>query len=206
LPEGTTVFASGPPEAPERAHGAADAIDSGGNECVEGVHPTARFETPAGPEGPLHYAEKKRGEVVHRICALIDYVDGDAAARVGAAVEKVRREVGEEGVPGALKDAIVAFLGDAAVAGWFERRPGRTIMLEQELADGRGRLFRADRVVMDADRTTVMEFKTGRDEDYEGHVAQMRNYLRLTGEIYKDKPVEGIIAYVDARKSRRIRV
>ncbi len=198
LPEGTAVFASGPPDAPERAH------EVGGDLSVEGIHPTARFEAPAGPEGPLHYAEKKRGEVVHRICGLIDYVDGDAAARVDAAVEKVRREVGAEDVPEALKDAVTAFLGDAAVAAWFERRPGRTVMLEQELADGRGRLFRADRVVIDADRTTVMEFKTGRDEDYEGHAAQMRNYLRLMGEIYKDKPAEGIIAYVDARRSRRV--
>ena len=49
-----------------------------------------------------------------------------------------------------------------------------------------------------------MEFKTGREDDFEDHLAQMRNYLRLMSEIYKEKPVEGVIAYVDAKKMRRV--
>ncbi len=200
LPEGTAVFAKAPPAPPERQ----ERKETGGDERIEAVHPAARFEAPSGPEGPMRYASRRRGEIVHRIFSLIDYIDGDAAAKVGAAAGKVRKTEGADSVPQPLTEAISAFLSDAGAAAHFERRTGRRVMLEQELADARGRLFRADRVVIDADRITVMEFKTGREDDFEDHLAQMRNYLRLMSEIYKDKPVEGVIAYVDAKKMRRV--
>lgn len=78
-------------------------------------------------------------------------------------------------------------------------------MKEQELADSKGRLFRVDRVVNDEEAVTVIEFKTGRaDVDQEKHAAQMANYLSIMGEVYKDRRVEGIIAYVDARVVRPV--
>ena len=200
LPEGTAVFAKAPPAPPERQ----ERKETGGDERIEAVHPAARFEAPSGPEGPMRYASRRRGEIVHRIFSLIDYIDGDAAAKVGAVAGKVRKTEGADSVPQPLTEAISAFLSDAGAAAHFERRTGRRVMLEQELADARGRLFRADRVVIDADRITVMEFKTGREDDFEDHLAQMRNYLRLMSEIYKEKRVEGVIAYVDAKKMRRV--
>lgn len=38
----------------------------------------------------------------------------------------------------------------------------------------------------------------------EKHAAQMANYLSILGEVYKDRRIEGIIAYVDAKVVRRV--
>ncbi len=105
----------------------------------------------------------------------------------------------------ALKARSPHFCKGEPIAGFYERRPGRVVMQEQELADSRGRLFRVDRVVVDPERVTVIEFKTGREGvDGEKHAAQMANYLRIMGEVYKGRRIEGIIAYVDAKVVRRV--
>jgi len=74
-------------------------------------------------------------------------------------------------------------------------------MVEQEFVDPSGRLFRVDRVVIDPDKTTILEFKTGSDRPHEGrYLAQMQNYVRILGEVYPDRLVEGIVAYVDLNR------
>ena len=78
-------------------------------------------------------------------------------------------------------------------------------MREQEFSDGEGRLYRMDRVVIDADKITVMDFKTGSDkESAEKYETQMKTYMKLLRDIYPDKQIEGVIAYVDLKEIRRI--
>jgi len=53
---------------------------------------------------------------------------------------------------------------------------------------------------------TLFEFKTGwPGAGGEKHAAQMANYLGIMREVYKDRRMEGLIAYVDAREVRRVR-
>jgi ATP-dependent exoDNAse (exonuclease V) beta subunit len=62
-----------------------------------------------------------------------------------------------------------------------------------------------DRVIVDAEEVTVIEYKTGSaGADAEKHAAQMANYLGILGEVYKDRRIEGIIAYVDARVVKHV--
>ena len=71
--------------------------------------------------------------------------------------------------------------------------------------DSEGRLFRVDRIVVDPDKVVVIEYKTGGDRETEGkHLAQMRNYLRIAGDLYPGRPTEGIIGYVDLKKTRLV--
>lgn len=198
LPDGTSNFGCESPLAPpERADGA--------DEWVEGFHHTVALEGAGGPEGPMRHEEKKRGEIVHRVLSAIDYVDGDAGAVVNAAATDIRKAEGPDAVPGRLEAAIAEFLREESVAAYFERRPGRVVMQEQELADSSGRLFRLDRLIVDPETITVFEYKTGGEENDERHLSQMRNYLRLIGEIYRGRKIEGLIAYVDAKSIREVR-
>lgn len=144
--------------------------------------------------------------MVHKVLSLIDYADGDIASRLDETIHTIRAEAGTDAVPDSLKSSIAAFLQGESIAGFYERRPGRVVMQEQELSDSRGRLFRVDRVVVDLERVTVIEFKTGKEGvDGEKHAAQMANYLSIMGEVYKGRRIEGIIAYVDANVVRRVK-
>ncbi len=173
--------------------------------AVRVFHHSLSLETPPPSFDPLRFEEKKRGELVHRVLSMIDYADGDIAAVLDEAVTVIRAESGADAVPDSLKSSIAAFLQGQSMAGWYERRPGRVVMKEQELADAQGRLFRVDRVIVDTDAVTVIEFKTGRaDVDAEKHAAQMANYLGILGEVYEGRRIGGIIAYVDARVVRPV--
>jgi ATP-dependent exoDNAse (exonuclease V) beta subunit len=52
-----------------------------------------------------------------------------------------------------------------------------------------------DRVMIDKDLVTVVDFKTG-GENAEKHTAQMKNYLAIISEVY-GKKTAGFLAYVD---------
>ncbi|OGD21564.1 MAG: hypothetical protein A2Y69_10715 [Candidatus Aminicenantes bacterium RBG_13_59_9] len=86
----------------------------------------------------------------------------------------------------------------------FERRPGRRVHNEFSVCDSLGRLHRLDRVVMDPEGVTVLDYKTGEAEDPEArrrleeeNRAQMRLYLRLMADIQPGLPARGILVYLD---------
>jgi ATP-dependent helicase/nuclease subunit A len=79
------------------------------------------------------------------------------------------------------------------------------VFREHGVCDGRGQAFRMDRVVVDADRVTVLDFKTGAgDPDPALKAArekadreQMAVYRALLVELYPGLPVRALLAYVD---------
>ncbi len=203
FPEDTASCSGVPPDVFAGKAKEEEKADADGS--VEGFHHALAPEAPPPSVEPLRFEEKKRGEMVHRILSLIDYADGDIASRLDEIIPVMRAEAGADAAPDSLKETIAAFLKDEPIAGWYERRPGRVVMKEQELADSQGRLFRVDRVIVDPEVVTVIEYKTGRAEvDEEKHAAQMTNYLGIMGEVYKGRRVEGIIAYVDAKVVRPV--
>ncbi|MBI5641319.1 MAG: PD-(D/E)XK nuclease family protein, partial [Nitrospirae bacterium] len=76
----------------------------------------------------------------------------------------------------------------------------------QEFSDNQGRLFRMDRVVVDTDRVTVIDFKTGGDRTMqERHSAQIKTYMRLLKDLFPEKTIEGVVAYTDLSEVKKIR-
>lgn len=72
--------------------------------------------------------------------------------------------------------SIVARYFNKAPAGeLFDRKPGRRVYRETDFCDGTGRVFRMDRVVVDEDAVTVVDFKTGADA---GRVEADRTQIR----------------------------
>jgi ATP-dependent exoDNAse (exonuclease V) beta subunit len=54
-----------------------------------------------------------------------------------------------------------------------------------------------DRVLIDPDRVTVIDFKTGESEGKEEYRKQISTYMSILGEVYPGREPRGILAYVD---------
>ena len=68
---------------------------------------------------------------------------------------------------------------------------------ECAILDDQGRLFRADLVVNDGQRVTIIDYKTG--ERSPAHEAQLRHYMRLFAAA-QPLPVSGALVYLDLRR------
>jgi len=118
---------------------------------------------------------------------------------------------------------------------WFASLPDAPLWLrkaekEQAVMDKAGHLHRVDALVELDDHLLVIEYKTGtmheedavdrpppfpapnaapdadsRAEPGENHYAQVRRYLRLLSEA-QDKPVLGLLVYLDCRETREVRL
>jgi ATP-dependent helicase/nuclease subunit A len=150
----------------------------------------------------LNIKEKQRGEFIHRVLYFVEYVTDGFENRLALIIKNV---MAETGLFDEIKTSLLAFLAHKNIAGYFKQQPGRSVMREQEFSDGEGRLYRMDRVVIDADKITLMDFKTGHDKKAEEkYETQLKTYMKLLRDIYPDKQIEGIIAYVDLKEIRRI--
>jgi len=94
---------------------------------------------------------------------------------------------------------LLAFFGSPCAAPLFAEVAGRQTLIEAEFIDKAGSLFRMDRVLIDKDSVTVVDFKTGR-ENAEKYSAQMKNYLAIISEVY-GRPAKGVLAYIDLCKT-----
>jgi hypothetical protein len=94
---------------------------------------------------------------------------------------------------------ILRLLGNEAIRKYFYRLPNREVNIEWEVVDRYGRLFRMDRVVIDPDQVTIMEYKTG-DEvlNRVDHIVQVNNYHSIVSSLYPQKSVLGILCYIDS--------
>ncbi len=107
-------------------------------------------------------------------------------------------EMGESHSSEEIIEIIVKFLFNIEVKKYFLPTISRTIKNEQEFTDAMGNLLRMDRVIIDKDSVTVMDFKTGKREAEENNYKrQLQKYMKILKEIYPDKSINGVIAYVD---------
>jgi ATP-dependent exoDNAse (exonuclease V) beta subunit len=169
-------------------------------------HLSKPMDLGSGGDEAIRFEEKKRGELVHEILSLIEYLDEGTEERLAEAAKRIAFKAGVElEAVGDLAAMAIAFLRGPLTSEYYERKAGRKVLTEQEMVAPDGRLFRVDRIIMDPDRITIVEYKTGGDRESEGqHLAQMRNYLRIAGDLYPGRQTEGIIGYVDLKKTRLV--
>ncbi|MBC7364556.1 MAG: UvrD-helicase domain-containing protein [Candidatus Aminicenantes bacterium] len=153
------------------------------------------------PSSTINYEERHRGELIHAILAEIEYLQEDLEAQLEQIAEKLvkRRRTEKTDLKAAMK-TIKAFLLQPEVAEYFQPRPDRRIAREMELVNRQGHLFRADRVIIDQSKITVIEFKTGQTEKEEvklAHLAQLRNYICILQDIFPQHAVSGLLLYFD---------
>jgi ATP-dependent helicase/nuclease subunit A len=181
---------------------AAPGLRAGQEQAVPLLHPV-RQASGEFPRGSLNRDERRRGDLAHRMLSLVreasDDLEGDLADAALRAGEEARDPAAARG----LAEAAFALLRGTELAEYFARRPGRAILTEQEFCDAQGRLFRMDRVVVDHDTVTVIDYKTGPGVEQE-HVQEVEGYARILEGAFPGRRVQAILAYLDRRETRRV--
>jgi ATP-dependent exoDNAse (exonuclease V) beta subunit len=170
-------------------------------ESMELYHPPDPIHFLLPPTEELNLEEKRRGEFIHRVLFFVDGVDEGTESELDGIVRRVNDELKTDYSLDVMKGDLLEFLSLEAISRYFQATPGRTVQKEQEFSDSRGTLFRMDRVVFEGDQISVVDYKTGTDRKGEKeYISQIKNYMRMLKEIYPEKKVEGVIAYVDLKE------
>ena len=157
------------------------------------------------PHEMIHAGERQRGEFIHRVLFSVRYAGEGYQEELLASIRRVNHESGTDYPEEEIRKRLTGLIEDEELAECFRQKPGREVRCEQEFVDREGRLFRMDRVIIDRDRVTVLDFKTGGEaEAGEKYQAQMKTYMNILKAVYPEKVVEGVIAYVDRKDVRRL--
>lgn len=166
------------------------------------VHPPTRGLPQSPAAGPMTLEEVKRGDFVHAIFSRMEYTGADPGKEIDEAIRFFQGDVRESFDLRSIREKIIALLRNPDLAGYFAERPGREVKNEGEITMPDGQLQRLDRLVVDTEGVTVIDYKTG-GESNEYH-NQVRRYMKLAAELYPDRPVSGFLAYLDLNKVQRV--
>lgn len=173
-------------------------------------HSHGRTEYPAGREvingeiingDIINIEERQRGEFIHRVLFYVDYALDGFEEKLLSIIRKIKNESGAEYPEEEIKETVMRLIGHEDLAEYFSQKPGRAIRCEQEFSDAEGRLYRMDRVIIDKDKITVIDYKTGGEKvSGEKYLLQMKTYMRILKGVYPGREVEGLIAYADLKE------
>jgi len=154
----------------------------------------------------LNLEERQRGEFIHRVLYFVDELGESIESKLEGIIRRVNDELKTDYPVSDMEKKLLEFLNLNEIRHYFETTPGRMIKKEQDFSDPRGNLFRMDRVVIDEDRISVIDYKTGTHKEAEKEYAsQLKNYVRILKEVSPGKNVEGVIAYVDLKEITLLR-
>jgi ATP-dependent helicase/nuclease subunit A len=168
-------------------------------------HSHIRTEYRTSPDEFININERKRGEFIHKLLFSLEYAGDGYEQELLGVFRRLKDESGFDKADEEILEPVMRMIANEELSGYFRRMPGREIRREQEFSDSEGRLFRMDRVVIDTDKVTVIDYKTGGEtEPDERHLGQIRNYMRILKGVYSGRIIEGIIASVDRNKVWRL--
>ncbi len=134
---------------------------------IRHAHPRTSYH--AGPHEMINLGERQRGEFTHRVLFDIEYAGAGYKQEVLDSIRRVNHESGFRYPEEEISETVIGLIEDDQLAEYFRKRPGREVRREQEFTDGEGRLFRMDRVIIDKDKITVLDYKTGGDDNVRGN-------------------------------------
>ena len=177
-----------------------------GQEDLKLYHHPDPIKFPFAVIEELNLEERLRGEFIHRVLYFIDGLDENIEPELERIIKRVNDELKTDYPMETMKKNLLEFLNDEEIKPYFQAMPGRVIKKEQDFSDPRGNLFRMDSVIFEEDQVSVIDYKTGADKEAEKeYISQLKNYIRILKEIYPDKNVEGVIAYVDLKEIRKVK-
>ena len=169
------------------------------------AHHTKRIETEVRVDELISVEERARGEFIHKILSHIEYLHGETERELDAVVRRAADAAVTEPAVEEVKALLLRLFSRGEIAAYFEASPDREVRREQEFSDEEGRLFRMDRVVIDPDKVTVLDFKTGgAGRAEEKYRAQMKEYMKIARDIYPGRRVAGRLVYIDLGEIRTV--
>ena len=169
-------------------------------------HHSGPFKFPMAAVEELNLEERVRGEFIHRVLYFVDTLDENIEHDLEGIIERVNDEFKSDYPVETTKKNLLEFLNHEEIRHYFRTMPGGIIKKEQEFSDSRGNLLRMDRVIFERDQVSVIDYKTGTSKEAEKeYISQLKNYIRILKEIYPDKNIEGVIAYVDLKEIKKVK-
>jgi ATP-dependent exoDNAse (exonuclease V) beta subunit len=158
------------------------------------------------PLRPTEYAgialqETRRGDFFHAALEQIYTLDDSMDQQIAEALRYARKLSIYQADIQQSKVLLLTALQNPDARPLFVKTEGRMILNEQEFATRDGALLRMDRVVVDTDRVTVIDYKTG--DEKPGYTEQITLYINVLRGFYRDRTVEGLILYIDRNICRR---
>jgi len=169
-------------------------------------HHSGPIKFPFAAIEELNLEDRVRGEFIHRVLYFVDTFDEKIEQDLERIIERVNDEFKADYPMETTKKDLLEFLNHEEIRPYFQAKPGRVIKKEQDFSDPRGNLLRMDRVIFEGDRVSVIDYKTGTDKEAEKeYISQLKDYIRILREVYPDKNVEGVIAYVDLKEIKKVK-
>ncbi len=167
-------------------------------------HHTNRAPLPMQRPAKLGIVEIQRGDLIHQILALIEWYEPSVDENITRAIEKYFSSSMIAFTKNDMKRIILEFLSAPCIQQYFAKKVGRTLLREQDFANASGQLFRMDRILVEDDVVTVIDFKTGSDDDEKKYREQISNYKNIVHELFPKQTVAGVLLYVDLKIARSV--
>ncbi|GAB6184433.1 UvrD-helicase domain-containing protein [Thermodesulfovibrio hydrogeniphilus] len=145
----------------------------------------------------VHIEEKLRGELIHRILSEIQYYNESTIDLIRERLNFLNQSIliDSEKLK-QIGELLAKLFENEELFSFFLPKDNRKVFNEFEMADREGKIHRIDRLVIDEDTVTVIEYKTGKETPE--HEKQIKEYMELVSSVYKTKTVRGMIYYIDS--------
>ncbi|GAB5046217.1 UvrD-helicase domain-containing protein [Thermodesulfovibrio sp. TK110] len=149
----------------------------------------------------VHFTEKKRGDFIHLILEQIEYFDEGVMEEIDSQIERLNRYCHTNFSASKIKPLIIDMINHPDI-GKFFKRGHEKILNEVEIIDKEGVVHRIDRVVVNKESVTVIDYKTGYPQNE--HFSQLKLYMKLLSDVFKNKTVNGYLYYFDLREVKKV--
>ena len=165
---------------------------------------TGPFELPSNRRESLNTENIRRGETAHRIMAGLEFIRSGWEGDISEIIRTLAPRENEASLFETTGRSLIRYFEGSPLRSLFQEKEGRRVMREFDFCDARGAVYRMDRVVLDPEAVTVIDFKTGSEAAEMGRSAweqadreQVATYVRILKEIYPERSVRGVLAYID---------
>jgi len=156
--------------------------------------------TAVSPRFSLNYYEQKKGQLLHLFLQEIEYLDGPPESLISKMISSLPLKEFSDSQIKEAAEILKKFFSYPEINKYFAPASGRCILREKELVNSKGELFRADRLIIDPEMVTLIDFKTSYPEEaeiIEQYKKQITNYKKILKEIYPQKKVKAVLIYID---------
>ena len=150
----------------------------------------------------INIAETQRGDFFHAVLQQIVFLDDDPIPQITGAIEQSRQIANAEIDYEDVLHTLQKFFERSEIKKYFTRMNERIVRNEQEIGSSNGRLYRIDRLVIDRDLVTVIDYKTGGERTE--YIDQVTEYIGLLKGLYPRAKIQGILAYIDLNIARSV--